>query len=193
MIFASVLVATLGLSGTAYAITNGQPDGDEHPFVGLVVFDVEGSPAWRCTGSLLSPTVVLVAGHCTDGADGGRVWFDEVVEGNPDYPWGGPSAVEGKPFTNPNYDGDKTMIKVGDVLPDFIPAEFLYSEKTKIYLGHFSLALAHVEKGLAVSLIDLVSFKNDSVREYLREFVTGLSSSEISTHSISSRSFTSKA
>lgn len=85
MVFVSVLVATLGLSGTAYAITNGHPDGGRHPYVGLLVFDDEMGPAWRCTGSLISPTVVLCAGHCTDGAVAARVWFDEVVEGNPDY------------------------------------------------------------------------------------------------------------
>ncbi len=80
---------------------------------------------------------------------------------------------------HPNRDSGKTMIKVGDILPDFIPAEYLYSEKTKIYLGLFSVALAHVEKGLAVSLIDLISFKGDKTREKVREVVMAMSRSEI--------------
>ena len=34
--------------GSALAITNGQPDGDNHPYVGLLVFDVApGTPGWR--------------------------------------------------------------------------------------------------------------------------------------------------
>jgi hypothetical protein len=66
------------------AVQFGQPDGDEHPFVGLLVFDVGGSPAWRCSGTLLSPTVMLTAGHCTFGTSGGRVWFDaDVGAGRP--------------------------------------------------------------------------------------------------------------
>ncbi len=68
--------------GMASAITNGQPDGNAHPYVGLAVFDVDGRPSHRCSASLLTPTVVLTAGHCTDGTSAARVWFDEKVAGN---------------------------------------------------------------------------------------------------------------
>jgi hypothetical protein len=93
------------------AITNGQPDGDNHPYVGLAVFDVApGQPGWRCSGSLISPTVFLVAAHCTDGAVAARVWLDQDVTYDnipfPLYPYGGAGsgAVEGTPYTNPDYD-----------------------------------------------------------------------------------------
>lgn len=57
-------------AGTAAAITYGEPDGTEHPYVGLVVFyDEEGTPTHRCSGTLLSSTVFLTAGHCTSGTD----------------------------------------------------------------------------------------------------------------------------
>ena len=94
----------------AYAITNGTPDGDNHPYVGLLVFDVAPDvPGWRCSGALISPTVVLTAGHCTDGAVAARAWFYEDVTYDsfpyPLYPFGGPGsgAVEGTAYTNPNY------------------------------------------------------------------------------------------
>ena len=80
----AVFVASL-VVGTvpAGAITNGQPDGDNHPYVGLAVFDVinpatqQQVPSHRCSASLLSPTVVLTAAHCTTGTVAARVWFDE--------------------------------------------------------------------------------------------------------------------
>ncbi|MCJ7668532.1 MAG: serine protease, partial [Anaerolineae bacterium] len=58
-----IVAILLGLAvvsvGIAYAITNGEPDAGRHPYVGLLVFDdAPGHPAWRCSGSLLSPTVV---------------------------------------------------------------------------------------------------------------------------------------
>ncbi len=100
------LALVLSLVGVASAVTNGQPDGNNHPYVGLLVFDdAPGEPAWRCSGSLIAPNVVLTAGHCTDGAVAARVWFDsDVTYDNvpfPLYPYGGPGsgAVEGTPYT----------------------------------------------------------------------------------------------
>ncbi len=55
------------------AVTKGEPDNGRHPYAGLAVFydlvNGELVPTHRFSASLLSPTVVLTAGHCTDGAD----------------------------------------------------------------------------------------------------------------------------
>jgi hypothetical protein len=91
----------------AAAITYGEPDGNSHPQVGLLVFDVNGVPAWRCSGTLISPTVMLTAGHCTFGTSGGRVWFDaDVSAGRPGngYPFAGGTGIEFSAInTHPNY------------------------------------------------------------------------------------------
>ena len=103
--FAAVLatVMLLGAGGVSYAITNGQPDGDAHPYVGLVVIDFNGGPAWRGTGFLVSPTVVVTAGHVTDRGEGARVWFESDLTNNSEYPYGGSTSTEGTPYTHPEF------------------------------------------------------------------------------------------
>ncbi len=103
LLVASVIVVSL-FAGTVEAITNGVPDGNTHPYVCLMVFDdAPGHPAWRGSGIVLSPTVVLTAGHCTDGAVAARVWVNEIVQGNPEYPFSGATSYDGVPYTIPGY------------------------------------------------------------------------------------------
>lgn len=90
-------ILALAASTAGHAITDGTFDGDAHPHVGLLIFDIDGAPAWRCTGTLLSSTVMVTAGHCTSGATGGRVWFEGDVQSQRaalGYPFGGPTSVE---------------------------------------------------------------------------------------------------
>lgn len=107
----ALLISTFG---GASAITNGVPDGDNHPYVGLAVFDVGGSPSHRCSASLLSPTVVLTAGHCTDGTSAARVWFDSDLQNNPEYPFSGATSYDGIAYTYPGF-----CIGCGNGLPGF--------------------------------------------------------------------------
>ncbi len=51
--------------GVASAITDGELDGDGHPNVVLLLMETEQGFMYRCSATLLSPTVVLTAGHCT--------------------------------------------------------------------------------------------------------------------------------
>jgi hypothetical protein len=105
---AATCIAVLATATAGLAITNGQPDGDNHPYVGLAVFDIIHPtlgqiPSHRCSASLLSPTVVLTAGHCTDGTVAARVWFDENVQANTEYPFSGATSYDGAPQTNPDF------------------------------------------------------------------------------------------
>jgi secreted trypsin-like serine protease len=60
-------------------IVSGVPDAGQHPYVVVLVFSDGENSAWLCSGSLLSSTVVLTAGHCTDGAVTARAYTNETL------------------------------------------------------------------------------------------------------------------
>jgi hypothetical protein len=105
-----ISVLLLVVVASVAAVTNGEPDDGAHPYVGLMVADdAEGNPLWRCTGTLIAPTVFLTAGHCTEApAARATVWFAEDVDSTPDYgtefgyPYEG--DVDGTTYTHPAYD-----------------------------------------------------------------------------------------
>ena len=114
---ARVLIPTLaafcgGLLGCDRAVTNlpasdrpsfvtyGSLDGNSHPAVVLIVMDIAGEPAFRCSGTLIAPKVVLTAGHCAGEPgefSGMRVFTESDVEnGNNNYPFAGRNTIEAK-------------------------------------------------------------------------------------------------
>jgi len=114
---ARILIPTLaafcgGLLGCDRAVTNlpasdrpsfvtyGSLDGNSHPAVVLIVMDIAGEPAFRCSGTLIAPKVVLTAGHCAGEPgefSGMRVFTESDVEnGNNNYPFAGRNTIEAK-------------------------------------------------------------------------------------------------
>ncbi len=101
----ALAIVALGI-GNAAAISDGDLDGNGHPYVGLMVAsDAAGNPMWRCSGTLLSATLFLTAGHCTEApAAHIEIWFAaDVQSGVPanGYPFKG--DVGGTPHTHPSY------------------------------------------------------------------------------------------
>src|SRR5262245_2413781 len=93
------------LPGSAGAITNGQKDvNDKYPFVGLLAFyDTQGDYMHRCSGTLLSATVVLTAAHCTDGTASAYAYFSvEVPDDFSEHTTGSRRATHSHPDFNPN-------------------------------------------------------------------------------------------
>jgi len=91
--FASAAALFALASTPALAVTSGELDGNNHPHVGIMVAkNAAGTPLWRCSGTLLSPTIFLTAGHCTEApAASAEVWFDPDMQTN--------SAAKGYPTT----------------------------------------------------------------------------------------------
>jgi len=89
------LAALLLLPGSAGAIVNGSFDGDGHPYVGTAA-----SGDVFCSGSLVTPTVFVTAGHCTAAFAGTGestfVTFDPQARPTSDY-------VTGTPYTHPDF------------------------------------------------------------------------------------------
>lgn len=110
------------------AIQFAEPDGNDHPQVGLMVAFVTHPesealvPVWRCSGTLIAEDVYLTAGHCVSGADHVEIWFDggpiplgagydpESPEFDPTNPCDGIAGypctgdVSGTPHPHPQYD-----------------------------------------------------------------------------------------
>jgi hypothetical protein len=77
----SCMLATVAPAG---AIVGGADDGNRHPNVGALVASFPDGDFPACSGTLISPTVFLTAGHCiaftqSFGATGYAVTFDSNV------------------------------------------------------------------------------------------------------------------
>ena len=110
------VVATMVIAAPAAAITDGQADGVDHPYVGELFLYVPDDAddrftdpgSWyTCSGTLISPTIVVTAGHCVyaigrngtsttdgaseDGSGGNDVWVSFAEA--PDF-----SGIDPAPF-----------------------------------------------------------------------------------------------
>jgi len=98
VVLALVVMILLVFAVPVAAVTDGEPDGGGHPQVVLLLMEVDGEPAFRCSATMLTPTVVLTAGHCAGAPgefSGMRIFTEsDVHHGNNNYPYAGPNSVE---------------------------------------------------------------------------------------------------
>lgn len=100
--FSAFLVLSFMTVNTAFAIRYGSPDGEDHPYVGILFAGDGQGRNWRCSGALVSPTVFVTAGHCVNGAVYGLVFFDSDAEFlKTDCCW--EDGLPGTPFLHPEF------------------------------------------------------------------------------------------
>jgi hypothetical protein len=96
----SILALAVTLSATGGAITYGTPDGNAHPNVGLFVMKIGQSYYALCSGTLVSPTVFLTAGHCTQALHDNNGEAYVSFASAPPYL---PTLLRGTAVTHPDY------------------------------------------------------------------------------------------
>lgn len=171
-----VVVLILGAISPAAAVTDGEPDGNGHPYVGLMVAQTaEGAPLWRCSGTLIAPTLFLTAGHCTEApAAHVEIWFDADVEsGIPanGYPFTGNAG--GTPYTHPQYNPNAFFLyDLGVVVLDEPVVMDEYGalpgldqlDALKTQRGKQDVTFTAVGYGLQQSFPDAASWKENNQR-----------------------------
>jgi secreted trypsin-like serine protease len=177
--YAAALIAIVALTIVAVtpaaAVTDGEPDGNGHPFVGLMVAqDAKGNPLWRCSGTLLSSTVFLTAGHCTEApAARAEIWFDADVTDAAahDYPFNG--DADGRVVTHPDYDPNAFYLRdLGLVLLNKPVKMRTYGtlpgldslDKLATKRGTQDVTFTAVGYGLQKSFPDAASWKESALR-----------------------------
>ena len=178
MIFAmfSVMVILALAVSPVGAVTDGELDGEGHPYVGLMVAQTaSGTPLWRCSGTLISPTVFLTAGHCTEApAAHVEIWFDADVEsGIPANGYPNNGDVGGTPYTHPQYNPNAFyLFDLGVVVLDAPVAMSEYGalptlnqlDSLKTQRGQQDVTFTAVGYGLQMSFPDAASWKEHNLR-----------------------------
>jgi hypothetical protein len=128
MLIAAGVAALAVAAPAAFAITGGSLDGGAHPAVGLLVADLGNGPVQDCSGTLVSPTVFVTAGHCTGSLSSDRVW----VSFDSQYVAGTSTLLPGTAHTDPQWGAVKNDSHdlavvvldspVGGVTPSALPS-----------------------------------------------------------------------
>jgi Trypsin len=165
----AVLLALVGSSG---AITGGQLDGNGHPNVAMIVF-YQPDGRFGCSATLVSPTVLVTAAHCTDGVRGTVIATFEPVAPTPtpraaDDPGNSTSAVgygatvpgwiTGTPHAHPLWDGELQLNDLHDVGVVVLDAPYAGAAPAHLAPRNYLAGLANGNGGLNKQTFTVVGY-----------------------------------
>ncbi len=173
---AAVLLASaaalLALVGSSGAITGGQLDGNGHPNVAMIVF-YQPDGGFRCSATLVSPTVLVTAAHCTDGVRGKVIATFDSVAPTPtpraaDDPGDGTSAVgysapvtgwlTGTPHAHPLWAGKLQLNDLHDVGVVVLDAPYVAAVPAALSPRNYLAGLASGNGGLSKQTFTVVGY-----------------------------------
>jgi hypothetical protein len=171
MFLCAILAAWIGLAAPSGAITGGELDGDRHPNVALIAY-YTADGRFRCTATLVSPTVLVTAAHCTEGVRGKTiVRFDPVVpplprasddagDGKSAIGYSVPAAgwVVGTAHTHPLWDGKLQLNDLHDVGVVVLDEPYTGATPAALAPAGYLEALAAGNGGIANQLFTLVGY-----------------------------------
>ena len=169
----ALVVALVFSAVPAVAVTDGELDGNGHPYVGLMVAQTAtGTPLWRCSGTLISARIFVTAGHCTEAPAGHvEIWFAaDVQSGIPGNGYPNTGDVGGTPYTHPNYDPNRFFIRdLGIVVLDKAVKMGKYgalprADQLDSLMPSSSTTFTAVGYGLQQSFPDASSWKDVALR-----------------------------
>src|SRR5262245_6913946 len=167
-----VVAAIAALAAPAGAITGGELDGNEHPNVAMIVF-YQPDGRFRCSATLVSPTVLVTAAHCTDGVRGQTiVTFDPVAPADlpraADDPGNGtsvtgyqapvPGWLTGTPHAHPLWDGELQLNDLHDVGVIVLDAPYTAAAPASLPPPGYLETLSQGNGGLSHQVFTLVGY-----------------------------------
>jgi hypothetical protein len=167
----ATIAVSLGTVGTSWAITGGELDGNRHPNVAMIVF-YQPDGRFRCSATLVSPTVLVTAAHCTDGVRGKVIaTFDSTAPALPraaddtgngfsEKGYVAPVAgwLTGTPHAHPLWDGELQLNDLHDVGVVVLDAPYTAATPARLAPRNYLDGLANGNGGLNKETFTLVGY-----------------------------------
>ena len=167
----AVVAVVAANAAPAGAISGGQLDGNLHPNVAMIVF-YQPDGRFRCSATLVSPTVLVTAAHCTEGVRGKTIVTfepvspaipraaDDTGNGQSQTGYVAPVAgfLTGTPHAHPLWDGELQLNDLHDVGVIVLDAPYLGATPAALPPLNYLETLSQGNGGLSHQVFTLVGY-----------------------------------